>query len=223
MKIKDFLQSGFMSLCVGTAVIFLYPVVVFPKGELELLINKFHYPVLDIFFKYITNLGDGSLLAILLIGLLFYNYYAAILAAFSIVVQSLLVTIFKRWIFNGLERPAAFFDQSISLNFVDGVDVHTSNTFPSGHTASGFALFALLFIILNNRKVIVSALLFLLAFLVGFSRVYLLQHFVVDAYFGAIIGIVSVVAGLLLISVFFNARKQEVLRSKKLRLSKNKN
>lgn len=223
MKTKDFFQSGFMSLCIGTAIIFLYPIVVFPKGELELLINKFHYPALDIFFKYITHLGDGSLLAILLIGLLFYNYYAAILSAFSIVVQALLVTIFKRWIFNGLERPTAFFDQSIPLNFVDGVDVHTSNTFPSGHTASGFALFALLFIILNNRKVIVSAFLFLLAFLVGFSRVYLLQHFVIDAYFGAIIGIVSVVAALLLISVFFNAPTQDTLRSKALRLSKNKN
>ncbi len=222
MKTKDFFQSGFITLCLGTAIIFLYPLLVFPKGELELLINKFHYPVLDAFFKYATNLGDGVLLAILLIGVLFYNYYTAILTAFSILVQSLLVSLFKRWIFNGLVRPTAFFDQSISLNFVEGVDVHTTNTFPSGHTATGFALFALLFIILNNQKMIVSILFFLLAFLVGFSRVYLLQHFVVDVYFGAIIGIISVVVALLLIPVFFNEKKQETLRSNALRILKNK-
>ena len=222
MKIKDFFRSGYMVLCIGCAIIFLYPVLVFPKGELELLVNRFHFPVLDFIFKYLTHLGDGSLLALLFIGALFYNYHTAIFTAFSIVIQSLLVTLFKRWIFNGLVRPVAFFDQGIALNFVDGVNVHSANTFPSGHTATAFALFAILSIMIGNREGVISTLLFLLAFVVGVSRVYLLQHFVVDVYFGAIIGMVSVIAGLFLIDIFFNKKKQEALKTHSLRFLINK-
>ena len=222
MKIKDFNQSGFMLICIATSLIFLYPVLVFPKGVLELLINRYHYPSLDIFFKYITHLGDGSLLAVLLIGLLFYNYYSAILTAFAIIVQAVLVSLFKRWIFSGLERPIAFFEDGTLLNFVDGVDVHSSNTFPSGHTATAFALFALIYTAIKNRGSIIALILILLAFSVGFSRIYLLQHFVVDVYFGALIGVFSVIAGLVMIEVFFKDEKQKMLMTKSLRDLKNK-
>lgn len=204
---KEFLHSKFLVLCIGCAIIFFYPVTFFPKGELELLINKFHYPALDLFFRYATHLGDGSLLAILLIGSLFYNYYTAILTAFTILFQSLIVSLFKRWIFKGLERPLAFFDENIALNFVDGVEVHSSNTFPSGHTATGFAVFALLFIAMNNRGTIHSTLCFIFAFVVGLSRVYLLQHFVIDAYFGALFGTLSVILALSMMSILFNDNK----------------
>jgi len=201
---KEFLRSNFMVLCLGATIIFLYPVLFLSKGELELLINQNHSPILDVFFKYITHLGDGSLLAILLVVLLFYNYSSAILTTFTIVLQSIFVSIFKRWIFKGLERPLAFFGDEISLNFVEGVNVHSSNTFPSGHTATGFALFALVFIVINNRGVIISTLLFFLAFCVGFSRVYLLQHFVIDVYFGAIFGLISVVIALIFMEKIFS-------------------
>ncbi len=216
---KDFLHSKFAALSLGTAIIFLYPVLVFPKGEFELLINQFHYPALDVCFKYITHLGDGNLLAVLLIATLFYNYYSAILVAFSILFQAIIISIFKRGIFKGMDRPMAYFDESVSLNFVDGVDVHSANTFPSGHTATGFAIFALLFIIINNRGTVISSLMFVLAFLVGLSRVYLLQHFVIDAYFGAIFGILSVVLGLYFMKVLFKETKLDALKASSLRTS----
>ena len=202
--VKDFMQSNFMLLCFVALIIFLYPVGVFPKGELELLINKYHNPILDLFFKYVTHLGDGVTLAILLVILPFVNYTVTIIAALSIAFQAIIISIFKRWLYQGLERPIAFFDETISLNFVDGVDVHSFNTFPSGHTATGFALMALIFIVVKNRSFINAALLFLLAFCIGFSRVYLLQHFVVDTYFGAIFGVLSVLLGLWLFDIIFN-------------------
>ena len=214
---KDFLHSKFMMLCIGAMLIFLYPVMIFPKGELELLINQYHLPGLDIFFRYITHLGNGIVLAIFLIFLLFHNYYFAIVTTFSILLQSIFISIFKRWIFNGLDRPLAFFPEGIDLNFVEGVEIHTSNTFPSGHTATGFALFALLFIAINNRGTIVSTLLFYFAFLVGFSRIYLLQHFVIDVYFGALFGILSVVLALSLMPVIFKSARMETFRKNSLR------
>lgn len=221
--VRDFFHSNFMALCIGTSIIFLYPVLFFPKGEFELFINQFHYPELDLFFKYITHLGDGSLLAVLLVALLFYNYYLAILTAFTITFQSIIISLFKRWIFKGLERPLAFFDEGVALNLVDGVDVHSSNTFPSGHTATGFALFALLFIVIGNRSVIFSTLLFILAFLIGFSRVYLLQHFVIDAYFGAVFGVISVVLGLYFTVILFNGDKLDTLKRTSLRTTLKRN
>jgi len=214
---KDFLRSNFMTLCLSAFILLLYPLLAFPKGALELLINQHHHPDLDIFFKYVTHLGDGSLLAVLLIGFLFNNYYLSILAAFSIILQAVFVSLFKRWLFTGMERPMAFFGEDVQLNFVDGVDVHTSNTFPSGHTATAFALFALLFIAFNNRQFIYATLSFILAFLVGLSRVYLLQHFVVDAYFGAVFGLLSVILGLYLMNVFFNDKKIELFKNHSLR------
>lgn len=221
--VRDFFHSNFMALCIGTSIIFLYPVLFFPKGEFELFINQFHYPELDLFFKYITHLGDGSLLAVLLVALLFYNYYLAILTAFTITFQSIIISLFKRWVFVGLERPLAFFDEGVALNLVDGVDVHSSNTFPSGHTATGFALFALLFIVIGNRSVIFSTLLFILAFLIGFSRVYLLQHFVIDAYFGAVFGVLSVVLGLYFTVILFNGDKLDTLKRTSLRTTLKRN
>jgi membrane-associated phospholipid phosphatase len=217
MNTRDFLRSGFMSSCLVVGVIFLYPILVIPKGELELLINACHLPFLDVYFKYVTNLGDGSLLAVLLITLLFYKYSSAIITAVSIVIQAVLVSLFKRWIYHGLERPTAFFPDGTALNFVEGVSVHKYNTFPSGHTATAFALFALLLVVINNRGVIISSILFLLAFSVGFSRVYLLQHFVIDAYFGAVFGVLSVVAAMWLYDGLFNEKRKKMLKSNSIR------
>lgn len=204
---KEFLRSSFMRLFSGMLLVCLIPLVIYPKGELELIINYQHLPFLDVFFKYATHLGDGMVLALMLLALLFYNYSASILTAFSIVLQAIFVSIFKRWIFKGLERPLAFFNEGTELNFVEGVDVHSSNTFPSGHTATVFTIVALLFIIIKNKSFIAASMLLLVAVLVGFSRVYLLQHFIIDVYFGAIIGVISVVLGLFLMEWIFSVKK----------------
>lgn len=214
---KDFLRSAFTLLCIGAAIIFLYPVLVFPKGELELLINKYHYPALDIFFKYITHLGDGAFLGILLLILLFVNYSSTIITAFSVSIQAIIVSLFKRWLFKGMERPLGFFEDGIALNFVEGVDVHNFNTFPSGHTATAFALFGLIFLVVKKHDIFNSTLLFALAFCVGFSRVYLLQHFVVDVYFGAIFGVLSVILGLWMFELIFKKDKIQQLNNSSLK------
>ncbi|MDH5599438.1 MAG: phosphatase PAP2 family protein, partial [Cyclobacteriaceae bacterium] len=44
-----------------------------------------------------------------------------------------------------------------------------------------------------SKNKYISALSFILALTVGFSRVYLLQHFFVDIYFGAILGVIATV------------------------------
>ncbi|NJN27380.1 MAG: phosphatase PAP2 family protein [Cyclobacteriaceae bacterium] len=216
MNSKAFYRSGFFALMLGSGIILLYPVLVFPKGELELMINQHHFPVLDFWFKYITNIGDGVVMAVLLLVFLFYNYYLALLTLVSIVVQTILVSIFKRWLFEGMERPLAFFGEDAVLNFVEGVAVHSTNTFPSGHTTTGFAVAALAFIAFNSRGHLASIFWFLIAMMVGFSRVYLLQHFVVDVYAGALFGLISVISGLALLPLLFDENKLKRFKSHSL-------
>jgi membrane-associated phospholipid phosphatase len=213
---KEFLRTPFVILTVGLIIILAYPLLIFPKGELVILINTHHHPAADLFFKYFTHAGDGVVLALLLVLLLFYSFKLSIITALSIVFQSVLVSVFKRWLFHGLPRPTAFFGDEINWHFIDGVDVHGSNTFPSGHTATAFALFALMVVIFNNRGYVLSVLFFSLAFLVGLSRMYLLQHFMVDAYFGAIFGVLSVVFALLVMDRIFNTERMNALHQKSL-------
>lgn len=163
-----------------------------PKGDIELFINQRHAPSLDIFFKYWTHLGDGLMFAAVVVVFLFFRYYYALMTIAIILTQTFFVQGMKRILFKGMLRPSAYLEQlGISdLHFVEGVSVHSYNTFPSGHTASAFSIAFLLALMTRDRPLL-SLWLFMVALLVGFSRVYLMQHFFVDIYTGALIGTLS--------------------------------
>jgi undecaprenyl-diphosphatase len=62
-------------------------------------------------------------------------------------------------------------------------------SFPSVHTARAFFIGAVLYL----ESVLVGSLFLLIAFLVGFSRIYLRRHYFVDVLFGAILGVLIAV------------------------------
>jgi len=65
--------------------------------------------------------------------------------------------------------------------------MHSSHSFPSGHTITAFAFFlALAFF---TKRPAIHFLYFLLAVLVGYSRVYLSQHFAIDVLAGSFVGV----------------------------------
>ncbi len=164
-------------------------IMVYPKGTLELIINqKLTKPALDIFFKYFTYLGDGLMLLILFIVFLFVKYRYCLMVIATALFQTLLIHINKQFLFSGMPRPKVFLE-NYDLYFVEGVNVHGYNSFPSGHTATAFSIFFLLSIIVENKGL--SVLFFVLAIIIGFSRIYLMQHFFADVYAGAIIGYIS--------------------------------
>lgn len=89
-------------------------------------------------------------------------------------------------------RPAVLLEElgyTSEINFVEGVELlRGSTSFPSGHTAGAFCVWSLLaFRFVGNH--IVQILCLIAAFLVGVSRVYLVQHFPEDALFGSAIGL----------------------------------
>lgn len=159
----------------------------FEKGELELAINKYHTAFWDFFFSNITYLGDGVFIVFLVIVLFFWKVYYGILGVATFSVSAVVSQSMKRLIFDDWPRPSKFFQDLTDIHYIEGLDIHSWFSFPSGHTSGAFTAFCLLALLTKNKYVEVS--MFILALLVGVSRVYLMQHFFMDIYAGAIIGI----------------------------------
>lgn len=158
------------------------------KGDAVLYLNQQHNNFLNPLFAYTTNLGDGIFYAIVVIVLLvFISFYEAILAGLCFGLTSAMAQIVKKLIFTDAPRPKLFFEeQNIPIHFVEGVTVHAHNSFPSGHTTTAFSVFFLLAWLINRK--FWSLIFLFLAILAGISRVYLVQHFLVDTFFGAFLG-----------------------------------
>ncbi|MEP6713449.1 MAG: phosphatase PAP2 family protein, partial [Ferruginibacter sp.] len=86
-------------------------------------------------------------------------------------------------------RPKLFFEHGQYLFFIDNLSLSGYASFPSGHTATAFAIATVSMLILKNKKWNLSFL--IAAILVGYSRIYLAQHFLLDVLTGALIGTIA--------------------------------
>lgn len=151
--------------------------------------------VADPVFQYLTHLGDGLFaIAVIIVLLLMRQYAFAFVSFFGYAVSGILAQVLKRLVSEW--RPAPFFQQrGISIHAVNGVDLLQSATsFPSGHTATAFAL-ATALVLMSTWWRKRWGLALLLAAMVGYSRIYLGQHFLQDALAGAALGVLASVAG----------------------------
>lgn len=159
------------------------------KINCHLLLNSFHTTIGDYFFKYITEVG-GSIPFIILGLLLFYNYRNFIFLGLSQGLSSLITFVIKRVM--QIPRPSVIFNElGIELPVVNGVDLHHSLSFPSGHTTTAFDTFFVLAVIIKNKYI--KLLCLIIAILGGYSRIYLSQHFITDVLAGALIGLLSAI------------------------------
>jgi membrane-associated phospholipid phosphatase len=172
------------------------------KGSAELAINSNFNTSLGQFFRYATHFGDGVMYAILIALFLLIKYYNALLLFFTSILQTILAQGFKKIIFPDSPRPAAWFEnqEGVVLQFAEGVKIHTAHSFPSGHTATAFAIAVMLTYFF--KKPAYAVLFFLLAAIAGFSRVYLMQHFFEDVLAGATVGIFSALLVIFLVRKF---------------------
>ncbi len=169
-------------------IVWVFLISFFPKAGLHISINQTHNPVPDLFFKYITYLGDGWVVLAFTLVLLFVKYRYVFIFLISNMFITIVIQVSKKMIFPGYLRPKAFFEGLYDLYLVPGVDVHSQYSFPSGHSATALGLFTLLAIIMPNRWL--KLLWVVLGSTTAFSRVYLSQHFLVDILAGSIIGLV---------------------------------
>lgn len=185
--------------------------LLYTQEQLMQWVNFRNSPIADVIFPYITYLGDGAVYVLVGLLLLFYNRRTGLMALASFALSSLTSEFLKKVVFTGSPRPLKFFEHStFQYHIIEGLDIHSYNSFPSGHTITAFAMFSLL-AFLDERKER-GWILLLLAFLTGYSRVYLFQHFVEDAYVGSLIGIISSVIVYLLMIRW--VRKNENLAGK---------
>lgn len=166
----------------------------FTKPELELIINGYNAPCFDVFFKYFTYLGDGIFFAIATAAVLIYDYRKGILIILGGLLQMIIVRGLKWFVFPQVPRPSMLLAQTMPnypVHYVEGEYLNSIDSIPSGHASTAFTLFTLLVLLIFYKKPLLSFICFLAAFLVAFSRVYLMQHFVFDVFFGSLIGVVS--------------------------------
>lgn len=167
-------------------------------GDLVLYFGHNRTPFFDSLFSIITKFGEELAYAIITIALLFVRFrYAIMIPIIGILVTILsyvLKTFFKH------PRPAVYFRDSPALDTVEYVGDVTLlqglTSFPSGHTFSAFCLFGMLAYALHRIRFgkALQLICFLLAALIGLSRVYLFQHFLKDILFGAALGTLLTIA-----------------------------
>lgn len=158
----------------------------------HIFINQYHSSSMDSFMKVWTILGNGIILAGLGVISLFHKIRYGLIFLGSFLLSSLFVQILKHTIFSGSPRPMKLFEDSgIDIHVISGLKYHYLNSFPSGHSATAFALFFGLALLIKNR--FMKFILLIIACSVAFSRVYLSQHFFVDIVYGSFIGVICAI------------------------------
>lgn len=197
---KEIRRETFYVFLVFSIVSVLF-VSIINKHQLHLILNKFHSPFFDVFFKYVTYLGDGVMFGFVAILFLFFKKKVAYAIMVSGILTLLVIHLFKKVFFLGILRPAGFFGEE-NLHIVEGVKMAYTNSFPSGHTATGFAIFTIVCFYFSKSK---SQYLWIaLAILIGISRVYLSQHYWIDIFVGTLLG---VLIGFLSMIFFYKIKK----------------
>ncbi len=160
------------------------------KEVLHLFTNRFHTSFFNHFFAYITYLGDGIAAAVIGVGLLIYRVKPGLFLLTATLSSGLFTQFLKKVVFPNTGRPLQVIGEE-NLYLIEHIQNHLHFSFPSGHTTTAFALFFSLAWMSKNR--LIKTLCFFLALIIGYSRVYLSQHFAVDVVFGSLIGVVFVI------------------------------
>jgi len=190
-KLQEFLSenkfffSGLLSLWIAGGLL----LANIEKGEVILFFNDHRSFVGDTFFRIVTQFGEliGYLVAMAFIGYHRWRstWLVPLTGAVVMISSKGLKEIFQQ------NRPIAWFrEQELfdTLHTIAGEPLLTgASSFPSGHAMSAFALYGLIAFLMPRKKGF-GIIMLSIAALVALSRVYLIHHFYMDVYVGAIVG-----------------------------------
>lgn len=157
------------------------------QGSETLFMDSHHTTSMDLLFVFLTQLAEAVALSTICIFLFVSRLRYFIMFMINMAVVGAVILYLKHEVFADHVRPALFFGSSQHLRFIEGRPVLSRYSFPSGHTATAFASALMLAIFIQRTWA--SLCLLCLALLVGLSRIYLLEHFWVDVYFGSLVGV----------------------------------
>lgn len=168
--------------------ILLFGIIIFWMGNLPLYksISGWHSREADVFFRYATHGGDGLFVLVVAGGLAMARRFRTTLAVVvSYLCTGAVAQLVKAAVAS--PRPRAVLEAAgEKLRAIEGIEAHLHHSFPSGHTTTAFALAVCL--IMMSRPGVHHILFVMFAAIVGYSRIYLSQHFPLDVWAGMIIG-----------------------------------
>jgi membrane-associated phospholipid phosphatase len=148
--------------------------------------GSYHPFLLNAFFVNCTFLGDGIFALCLTAVILFYykRKQQGLALLFSFLISGIAIQIIKNLLVN--TTPVLFFEAGQYLHYTDVISAADNSGLPSGHTATAFAIATVMVLLMNDKSW--QLLILIAAVLVGYSRIYLAQHFLPGIILGAIIG-----------------------------------
>jgi membrane-associated phospholipid phosphatase len=189
-----------LSLLTGTSFIVLS--VLMGKEKAFLLLNGNLGNAADFFFYIWANAGDGFIwIPAFALTLMYKKKYVPFLIA-TILWSTLITQSSKQIFFKSENRPTAVITNTSLIHTVPGIEIHTTNSFPSGHTATAFSLF--LFCCFISTKKWILPLGFTYALLGGYARIYVAQHFPLDVGAGILVAYCSVLLAWVIQLKYFN-------------------
>lgn len=195
------------------------------KGTLHLELCDHHTAFLDTLMPVLSDLVNWLPYALGVV-LLVWKWRVGVFVSGSLLLSTGFVQALKHIV--RAPRPLTWFAENmpdVSLPLTEGVKMNHYLSFPSGHTTTYFCMALALCAVCtyylekwkgtekttpsNERKVLptvvsitVQVLLFLVAAICSYSRIYLSQHFALDVLAGMILGVLSVfVAGAICLHV----------------------
>lgn len=197
-----------IGFCLLLALIVAFFLGYYGKEESFLIINKYNSPGFDYFFEYFTYLGDGIIWVPLFVYVFIWRKDFLLTTIVALIICTVLTHFMKRVVFPEEFRPIVVLQDKVRI--INGLKINRANSFPSGHTSTAFTYTLLLVFLL--RKQFWTFFFPLVAFFVGYSRVYLAQHFVTDVFAGMLVGIVSSFLALM----FYESRRNKLAAAGKV-------
>ena len=168
--------------------------------------NHLRFAWMTPFWKLVTLLGNGGIFWILVCLVMLCmkkTRKAGIVMVIALIVNALLVNVCIKNVVARV-RPYDAFDDIIRL-----IEAQKDYSFPSGHTSASFACAFGMYLGLRKEMKKYSIPFFVIATLVGFSRLYLAVHYPCDVLGGVVIGILSAFVALFLLSKMETYKQNE--------------
>jgi membrane-associated phospholipid phosphatase len=206
MEIRKAMQqliknSGFKGFLSGFAVFLLVGIIVFlttKHGDVVLFINRYSSEEYDALILFLTDLGLGSVIAGVMVALLFWKVRFGLTGLISLGLVAIFTNLGKKLLFAERARPFNYFYYDDFHRFIYTAELNYHYSFPSGHSMTIFAAMSLFAVLAGKQWA--GLVFFVAALVIGFTRIYLLQHFFLDVYVGSILGVVSTILALVLLN-----------------------
>ena len=193
----------FLFVCTSVLLLFL------SKIEVTYWVNAHYSSLLDKIILVVDNMGTLPFAIIALAFLwIFKGRKIAFYGLICFISVSLFTIFLKFIVFPGTPRPTVLLEDMLPLRLIEGVIQRKTESFPSGHTSSAFAIATFFALVFPRKRW--HVLFAVLAASVGYARIYLSQHFITDVYIGMLIGITltTLIYYLLTDNVFTDKQKK---------------